>query len=177
MINPKINIKQILLKNNFLYLLLLIGIAIAGIVAWGIITLLYPPIEVILASIHEFGHAFSATITGGTVNAINITINRDSGTLALMQARTTTDGGIDQIIIAGGMTFALIISVIIGKVPYLKWFAPILAGRNIVNLIPYSNPASTSDGYQILHMAYGPILFGIIAFIDIALCLYVSHVF
>lgn len=56
-------------------------------------TLLYP-INLIVTFLHEFGHAFFAIITGGSVHSIEI--NADGSGLAM------TGGGIRGIVLMGG---------------------------------------------------------------------------
>lgn len=152
--------------------LMMIEVAIIGIVA-AFFVFSYVPLFVLNAGVHEFGHAIAVDLTGGKINSINISAVNESGALKIIESGTNRTGGAFLVIATAGATFALLIAYILAQVPVIRWFAPIMGGFNLLQMLWFND---TTDGYQV-YQNYGAIIASALLLVNFVLYLLVVKMF
>lgn len=93
-------------------------------------SLIFGPVEVLVAFLHEFGHAFMAICSGGNVHSLQVNPN-GSGV-------TTTSGGSNALITMGGYIGSCIFSNLLVRASlssFAKWACYLLAAIAIFSAI------------------------------------------
>jgi hypothetical protein len=127
------------------------------------------PLMVVDSGLHEFGHSMGMYLTGGNVTAIQINYWYDGFFINknMSYASTSKEPGTGNHFISAisGPLLALIVSILLMNISFLRWYAVLMGGDSLLQIIPI-NPSN--DGCHILYWD-GPTMSTIAIFIFVIL--------